>query len=375
MKVLLLAPATVVHTQRWANALVGRGARVLLVTQHPADPNCISPDVETIVLPHNGTVGYFLNARALRQIASAWKPDLLNAHYASGYGTTMALARMRPSLLSVWGSDVFDFPYESWVAARLIRWNLRHADRIASTSHVMAEQVRRLAPDVGDIDVTPFGVECDRFQPRQRAREGDRIVIGTVKTLADKYGVDVLIDAFAQLLQDADPMLAGVRERLALLLVGDGPDRAKLESQVDSLGIRARVSFAGKVAHAEVPSWLNRLDVYVAASRLDSESFGVAVIEASSCGLPVVVSDAGGLPEVVRDGVTGLVVPRNDSRALCAALKRLVVDEELRSNMGRAGRALVQHEYEWEACVDKMLASYASAIQQRADHHGVGAAR
>ncbi|MFT3664752.1 glycosyltransferase [Piscinibacter sp.] len=89
----------------------------------------------------------------------------------------------------------------------------------------------------------------------------------------------------------------------------------------------------------------------------------MAIIEASSCELPVVVSDAGGLPEVVRDGVTGLVVPRNDSAALSAALARLVADAELRARMGKAGRALVQREYEWERCVDHMLECYAALLR------------
>ena len=67
--------------------------------------------------------------------------------------------------------------------------------------------------------------------------------------------------------------------------------------------------------HTSVPQELARLDIYVALSRMDSESFGVAIIEAGVAGRPVVVSDAGGLPEVTIDGVTGLVVPREDPSA------------------------------------------------------------
>ena len=350
--------------QRWAEALANRNVRLTLVSQHATGGWTPPSNVNLRLLPRQGLLGYFSNVWAFRKILQDELPDLVNAHYASGYGTTAAITGYKPLVLSVWGSDVFDFPYQSWVAARLIRWNLRRADRVASTSQVMAEQVRRLVPEIRGINITPFGVECDRFAPRRRPDEGSgQITIGTVKTLAGKYGVDVLIDAFAQLIRDPDPQVGGIRERLCLLLVGDGPDRAKLEAQVDALGIRERTTFAGKVAHADVPKWLNRLDVYVAASRLDSESFGVAVIEASSCELPVVVSDAGGLPEVVRDGITGIVVPRDDSEALARALKRLVMDAALRLNMGRAGRALVQREYEWERCIDKMLDCYASVIR------------
>jgi glycosyltransferase involved in cell wall biosynthesis len=124
------------------------------------------------------------------------------------------------------------------------------------------------------------------------------------------------------------------------------------------------VRFAGPVPHAEVPHWLHQMDIYVAASRLDSESFGVAVLEASACALPVVVSDVGGLPEVVAHGVTGLVVPRDDPAALSAAVERLVADADLRRAFGEAGRVRVQQQYEWTHSVDEMLACF-NAVRTR----------
>jgi glycosyltransferase involved in cell wall biosynthesis len=93
----------------------------------------------------------------------------------------------------------------------------------------------------------------------------------------------------------------------------------------------------------------------VALSRADSESFGVAVIEASACGLPVVVSDAGGLPEVVRDGITGAVVPRDNPAQAAAAILSLMRDAAERQQWGQAGRSHVMEHYEWNVCVDRML--------------------
>ncbi len=158
--------------------------------------------------------------------------------------------------------------------------------------------------------------------------------------------------------------MAALPQPCRLLIVGDGPQSAELEALAHQLSIAQRTQFAGAVAHAEVPAWLNRLDIYAAPSRLDSESFGVAVIEASACALPVVVSDAGGLPEVVQDGETGLVVPRDDVPALQAALKRLVLDAALRQELGRRGRAHVAREYEWGHCVDVMERCYAQVVAQ-----------
>ena len=197
MRIALLGPANSIHLQRWAAALVGRGHAVSVVSQHRVERALLPQAADVCWLPHEGQVGYFSNALALRRHLASWRPELLNVHYASGYGTTGALAGFRPTLLSVWGSDVHDFPYENVFKGWLVRQVLRRATAIASTSHAMAAQVRRLTPERRDIAVTPFGVDLARFAP-QRSPEGP-LTIGIVKSLARKYGVDLLLRAFAGL--------------------------------------------------------------------------------------------------------------------------------------------------------------------------------
>jgi glycosyltransferase involved in cell wall biosynthesis len=370
MKLLLLAPAGVIHTQRWVEALHGRGIRLVLATQHDQESWRAPVDVKVVRLPHCGTAGYFRNVPALKRLLRDEQPDLLSAHYASGYGTTAALAGFRPWLLSVWGSDVYDFPYEGRLQGWLLRRNLRQADAVASTSEAMAGQVRRLVPDIGPVAVTPFGIDTERFapQPPSLPHTHDGIVIGTVKTLAPKYGIDLLLRAFAQVLAAAGPSAV-----LSLVIVGDGPQRTELEALSRTLGIAAKVRFVGAVPHAEVPQWLNRFDMYVAASRLDSESFGVAVLEASACGLPVVVSDVGGLPEVVVHGETGWVVPRGDVPALAQAIQRLIDAPEMGRRLGAAGRERVLAHYRWQHSVDAMLRCFEAVIARRAQRLAVSA--
>ena len=350
MRILLLGPANSIHLRRWAAGLAERGHAVCVASQHPCEDGLLPATVERVWLPVRGGLGYVANAVALRRLARRWRPDVLNAHYASGYGTMAALAGVRPWLLSVWGSDVYDFPGRGWLQSRLVRWNLRRADAIASTSHAMAAQVRRLVPERPSPAVTPFGVDLSVFSPREGRKADGFVTLGMVKSLAPVYGVDLLLRAYAGLL--ADPAV-GVDTRL--VIVGDGPQRNELMALADRLGLAGRVRFVGAVPHAEVPSWLRRFDLCAAPSR--QESFGVAVVEASACGVPVVVSDAGGLPEVVAHGVTGLVVPAGEVAGLQAALKALVADPDLRARLGRQGRESVARAYAWPACLDRMEAA------------------
>jgi L-malate glycosyltransferase len=347
--IALLGQANSVHLQRWAVALHERGRRVTVLSQQVDDALPLPAGVAFQPLPCRGELGYLRNAGFLRRWLSTQRPHLLHVHYASGYGSTAMLAGWHPTLLSVWGSDVYAFPYQSRLKGWLLRRNLRFADALAATSHAMAQQVRRLWPAAGEIAVTPFGVDLQRFAPAPRAP--GPVTIGTVKSLAPAYGIDVLLRAFAS---------AAAGRDVRLLIVGDGPQRDALQQLARQLAIDDLVQWAGAVPHADVPQWLQRLDVYVAASR--EESFGVAVVEAMACGVPVVVSDAGGLPEVVVAGESGLVVPRDDAAALAAALQRLIDDAPLRRRLSQGGHARAQAEYAWPDCVSRMLACQDAVI-------------
>jgi glycosyltransferase involved in cell wall biosynthesis len=303
----------------------------------------------------------------VRKLLWQIKPDVVNAHYASGYATTARLANVRPLVLSVWGSDVYDFPYKSPLHKWLVRKNLLAADVVASTSHCMAEQTRSIAPELGDIPITPFGVDMQAYSSAHSlAVNNDKLVIGTVKTMSSKYGIDTLIEAFALLhekLRTTEPSLA---EKMTLRLVGGGQQMEEYKQLAAKHGLTKKINFIGQVLHKEVPSELAKLDVYVALSR--SESFGVAIIEAGAARRPVVVSDAGGLPEVTLNGVTGLVVPRENPQEAADAIEKLVLNPELRVSMGEAGRKHVAETYSWDVCVEQMVKVLKDAVGSGSSH-------
>jgi len=364
MKIALLSGASSIHTIRWANGLNAAGHEVHVISQHePCDP--LDDGIVLHPFPFRGTLGYFTMVPKVEKLLKKIQPDIVNAHYASGYATTARFVGHRPWLLSVWGSDVYDFPHTSPLHKWLVRTNLYAADAVASTSVCMAKETRTLAPKLADISITPFGVDMQVYREIQPvlAENNEQIVVGTVKSMASKYGIDTLIDAFALLLEKLQSTHAEVADKLVLRLVGGGPSADEYKQQVKRLNITSKVEFTGRVPHTKVPDELAKLDVYVALSRLDSESFGVAIIEAGAAGRPVVVSDAGGLPEVTLQDKTGLVVPRENPQAAADAIERLVLNPQLRQRLGQAGKQHVEQTYDWPACVDKMVAVYKSIVR------------
>lgn len=348
MKIALLSASSSIHSIRWANAFAERGHELHLISlpSHANTNHLISEKVHLHFLPVPSPLGYYFNTIAFKKILREINPDVMNAHYASGYGTLARLSNFSPYVLSVWGSDVYDFPYKSSLHKRIIRKNLLAADRICSTSKVMAEQVRSLCPEISQIEITPFGIDTEIFKPAFRNQQTNAITIGTVKNLAPKYGIDTLLHTFAYIKErmgKKDPPVD-----LRLLIVGGGPQEKELKLLSEKLQISKNCTWVGKIPNHEVPRYLNQINIYVALSRLDSESFGVAILEASACGLPVIVSDAGGLPEVVVNGVTGFVVRRESPEEAGEAILKLLENTDLRKSMGKNAVKHVKSLYDWQ---------------------------
>jgi L-malate glycosyltransferase len=352
MRVALIGYANDIHVVRWCNALQSRGIDLHLITIHrPDGKNPLHPGVIVHVLPHHRGLGYLTGISSLRRLISRLRPDIINTHYAEGYGTMARLARIHPNILSVYGHDVFEAPYRNAWYRRIITDNLRQADHIASTSHVMKSQVFRLVPSA-EVSVTPFGVDTRVFTPKESAKKSS-FVIGTVKKLDYKYGVDTLIRGFA-IMRERCP-----GQDLRLEITGNGPRKDDLIQLTESLQITPYVTFFPAVPHAQVPDQLHRLDLYVAASRSHGESFGVAIIEAMACGIPVVVSTVGGLPEVTQNGRFGQLVPPENPEALATALcEQYAESAEMRQSTAEKARLHVMQTYSWDTCVDTMIDLY-----------------
>lgn len=351
MKIALLGPGNSIHMQRWANGLASRGLDIHLITAHEV-LHGMDQRVKVHQLKLRAPWAYLLSAAEVVNYINVQKPKLLNAHYATGYGLLARLSGFQPTLLSVWGSDIYDFPEKSVLHRWLVRSSLQSAKAVASTSECMARRTALLASPK-QIFVTPFGMDEHLFKPAPKDDKRKKLVIGTVKTLSKKYGIDVLIHAFALATKEL-----GASTDLSLEITGTGPDEVVLKELVAQLGITSAVTFYGAVPHARVPDMLQRLDIFVALSRDDSESFGVAAVEAAACGLPVVVSDAEGLAEVTLHGKTGFVVPKGNHQAAASVLVQLARDKELRQTLGAAGRQHVVHHYTWNQSLDTMIAVY-----------------
>ncbi|WP_342578174.1 glycosyltransferase [Psychrobacillus sp. FSL K6-2843] len=351
MKIAVLAPSKSIHTHKWALFYQSKGIDVKVYTfkDHYSENN--AKQVPTEILPKvlPGKASYIAAAPALKNLLKEWNPDILHSHFISSYGLLGAIVDYKVHFVSVWGKDIFDFPKKNKLNEKLVRFTLSKATAICSTSHIMAKETNLYTDR--PVYVTPFGVDLGIFHPAQEDTEfTDKIIVGTVKALEDKYGIADLVKGFA-LFNKEYP-------NSELLITGDGPQRKEYEQLATDLGISDVTTFTGKVPNTEVPNIIRKMSIFAVPSTEDSESFGVAAVEAMACGVPVVVSNVGGLPEVVVKDVTGIVTDKESPDQLAAAFKKLARNSEMRMKMGEAGVAHVKNHYSWIDNANYMLTLY-----------------
>ncbi len=220
----------------------------------------------------------------------------------------------------------------------------------AALSSEAAGRMRRLVP----------GVDEQTFRPERRG-EGDdvrrslglasRPVVVCVSRLMPRKGQDALIKAWPDV-QRAIP-------DAALLIVGGGPQRKKLEQLIASHSLTDAVVMTGTVPWEQLPAHYAAGDVFAMPCRtrnkgLDVEGLGIVYLEASATGLPVIAGDSGGAPDAVLQGVTGEVVSGRSREQLVAAVTGLLADPARAHAMGQAGRDWVEREWRWDIVAGRL---------------------
>ncbi len=361
MKILLLANSASAHTQKWALGLASQGIDVGVFSLNPSENDwCKGVNNISILYQPSSIVNnkkvmtklfYMRNVKKLKKVIVEFKPDIVHAHYATSYGMLGVLSKFEPFVVSVWGADVYDFPKKSFLHKKTFSKIVNSATQICSTSNCMKDEI--LLYTGKSIEVVPFGVDVDSLRklivPYLSKEE---ITIGTIKSLEPKYGIDYLIKAF-DLVVKQFPM-----RKLKLVIVGDGSYKAEYIDLAKSLGISTLIEFTGKVPHAQVIDYLAKIDVFVSLSVLDSESFGVSLVEAMAASKPIIASDVAGFKEVLGDELNGLIVPRRNENAAAEAITKLISDSNLAKNKGINAQLRAEKLYNWQSNINQMITIY-----------------
>jgi glycosyltransferase involved in cell wall biosynthesis len=290
--------------------------------------------------------------------------DIIHSMFAvpsAPSGLLLAWNFKKPHILSLLGGDVYDpskrlSPHRTPVLHRVVKTVMDRSDHVVA----MSSDIRKRALDyyrpVRQIETIPLGIPEPQYGETSRRALGlseNDIVLITVGRLVARKATDELIT-----------ILAAIRDsRLKLVVLGDGPERQKVESQVYGLGLQDQVIFAGFVTDEEKFQYLDAGDLYVSTSQ--HEGFGIVFLEAMACGLPIVCYDKGGQADFLENTVTGYLVDFGNSDAFREKLSCLIDNESERVAIGVHNRDYVRRKYSISRCAVSYLEFYERMMKKR----------
>jgi colanic acid/amylovoran biosynthesis glycosyltransferase len=297
------------------------------------------------------------------------KVELIHAHF--GIDAVMALPLAKrlnvPLVTTLHGMDVTrtDWDMIKSGSPNLINYVLfkkqllKKADLFICVSEFIKKAALARGFPENKLMVHYIGIDTDGLKLREGAGEDGLIV--HVGRLVEKKGTTYLLQAFAQVKQ--------IVTNARLVIIGDGPLRASLELQAQSLGIAKDVQFLGVQPNKVVLDWVKKAAVMavpsVTAADGDMEGFGIVNIEASAQGVPVVGFVSGGIPEAIIDGETGLLSSERDVDGLVKNITQLLMSPEMRLRMGENARRNVENNFDIKKQTAKLETIYDSLIASK----------
>lgn len=311
----------------------------------------------------------FLSLFALVKIFNRERPDIvhLNSSKIGGLGAVAArissvITRRRSLIIFTahgWGFNE-DRPYVARVAIFLAQWaTALLCHKIIALSGAVYGQAMYFPFSRKKIFFTEQGLRPETFLPRKEARkelisalnktsvgggEFPGTWIGCVAELTKNKGLIYLIEAISRL----------SAFDFRLLIIGEGEDRQKLQTQISKLKLQNKIFLLGFLDNAA--KYLKAFDIFVLPSL--TEALGYALIEAGQAGLPAVATKVGGIPWIIKDGESGILVPPKNPEALANALKRLLADEGLRKQMGKKNYGLALRKFSFEKMLQETIDIY-----------------
>jgi glycosyltransferase involved in cell wall biosynthesis len=352
------AEAVILNMSRTLNES-GHGS-VLGVFSNSANPNlqlheaAAREGIESHLISCKGQIDRTV-VGSIRELASRANADIVHAHgYKADIYTWLALRGSGKPFVSTchtwYDNDLLVTLY-----GMADRYVLRSYSAVVAVSDEVKQRLLKAGVREDKIHLVRNGIDLRPFDNAAPSlRTGPSTdhspLVGLIGRLSTEKGVDIFLRAAALVL----PELPSTK----FVVVGEGPDRDKLESLIDELSIRENVSMLGR--RDDMPSVYASLDIMVSASR--QEGLPMAILEGMASRLPLVATDVGDVSTIVLDGRTGVLLPPEKPDLLAAAIVTLLRNPSQRERFGAAARTLIEDEFS----ATRMTANYLRVYQEAA---------
>ncbi|MDF1892773.1 glycosyltransferase [Rahnella contaminans] len=302
--------------------------------------------------------GYYAKTLMLPHILSKNKTPIETDIIVSHFGTTAVLANQLRKLNFLKGKlaavfhgndisqirtlDIFKDDYKELYDK---------AEFILPVSQLWANKIKTVSGHDDNIHVIRMGISVNKFSFQPRDFLGNPIRLLSIARLTEKKGISVAINACLLLKQQ--------NVDFDYTIIGDGPLRKELESQVANLGLGDKIAFLGAQTQETVSEYLNNSDVFllpsVTAADGDMEGIPVALMEAMAIGIPVISTFHSGIPELIEDRVSGFLVNENDAASIAGVISEIIDNPGVLPDICRNAKQKIDNEFDQDKSYSRML--------------------
>ncbi len=362
-KIVILGEAAAVHTRRWVEHFRSMGWTVRWMSFAPTQN--IAGVEEIPQLADRKALAIWKARTHVGDEIDGFDPDIINALFLPDYGWLACLTKRRPLAVSAWGSDVLLAPRKSILHRWRIQYVMRRSDWLFCDADVLRDRMAGLGAKREKIRVVPLGVTDEWLKiGHTRPQISDRLIhVVTNRRLEPLYRVDTFIRAMRSIESDRPG-------EFRFTVVGDGSQRAELESLARELGVHDRIDFMGVLSEDKLRSVMTDADIFVSCSSSDGTS--VSLLEAMAAGVFPIVTDLPANREWLTPGETGVLFPVGDHERLARAIIDSAHDSEKRTQATQRNHELVSQRARW---VDNMAQVEDDLLRLIAEHQQSRTAR
>jgi glycosyltransferase involved in cell wall biosynthesis len=291
----------------------------------------------------------FILAQAIAIIRYSKNYDIIHANWSlSAFSTWLSRPiHRKPYIVTVHGSDVFkgiSIP----VVSTLTRICLNSANHVIAVSTELRDALLALGVKPGKISIISNAVNLSSFHPSDEKKLNIILFVGN---LTESKGIEYLIEAMPTVLQRI--------KNYRLTIIGDGPQRRKLEKLAQTLGIQEYIDFIGSQPQTVVSEWMQKSKIFVLPSIY--EGFGIVLLEALASGLPVVGTQVGGIKDIITPEV-GALVPPASPESLANAILDILTNEDRYSQIREQAVPYVRNRFTWKTKVQEIIEIYRKTL-------------
>jgi len=297
---------------------------------------------------------YFLSIfSSIVKLRKKFDFDLIDVHwvYPDGFaGVLLGKLLKKPVVVTVRGADIADFP-KYFLLRKPIAYTLKETNAVIAVSEALKEKVLKLKTPEQKIAVVLNGVDAGKFRPTDKTEARRSLNLSLEETIVLSIGNLIKRKGFDELIKVVSEIKKGGFNNLVLLIVGEGPDRSRLQIQINRLKANSYVKLVGYKEHRELYKWYSAADLFCLASR--REGCPNVILEALACGIPVVATKVEGVPEIIRSEDYGILVVSQNSMALAKA-----ITEALKKDWNRKKLVEYARENSWKKCANKVFQEF-----------------